>query len=167
MESFVRWFYLFNIAQAQDRAHRIGQVRDVHIYRFITSHTIEDNILKKANRKRALDNLVIQDGQFNTDFFKKVHWSDWLGVDVKGSADAPELSAANFEKALRSVEDEADVIAGRNACKEITGDKQDFSEVAVVEKDVEALDGIDNFMFTTVIRWYGFQESMSAADFVL
>jgi SNF2 family DNA or RNA helicase len=45
-------------AQAQDRAHRIGQTRNVHIYRFITEHTIEENMLKKANQKRYLDNLV-------------------------------------------------------------------------------------------------------------
>ena len=37
-------------AQAQDRAHRIGQTRDVHIYRLVTAHTIEENILNKANQ---------------------------------------------------------------------------------------------------------------------
>ncbi|KAL7310692.1 swr1 complex component, variant 2 [Mucor circinelloides] len=38
--------------QCQDRAHRIGQTRDVHIYRFVTEFTIEENIFKKANQKR-------------------------------------------------------------------------------------------------------------------
>ncbi|KAK9937457.1 hypothetical protein M0R45_014246 [Rubus argutus] len=44
--------------QAQDRCHRIGQTREVHIYRLISESTIEENILKKANQKRTLDNLV-------------------------------------------------------------------------------------------------------------
>lgn len=39
-------------AQAQDRCHRIGQTKDVHIYRLICKHTVEENILKKANQKR-------------------------------------------------------------------------------------------------------------------
>lgn len=38
-------------AQAQDRAHRIGQTRDVHIYRMVTEHSIEENILTKAKQK--------------------------------------------------------------------------------------------------------------------
>lgn len=44
----------------QDRCHRIGQTREVHIYRFVTESTIEENILRKAEQKRALDDLVIQ-----------------------------------------------------------------------------------------------------------
>jgi len=53
-------------AQAQDRAHRIGQTRDVHIYRLVTEHTIEENILIKAKQKRHLDFLVMDEGNFNT-----------------------------------------------------------------------------------------------------
>ncbi|KAJ1563351.1 swr1 complex component, partial [Cladochytrium tenue] len=51
-------------AQAQDRAHRIGQTRDVHIYRLISKHTIEENMLRKADEKRRLDSVVIRDGDF-------------------------------------------------------------------------------------------------------
>jgi E1A-binding protein p400 len=47
-------------AQAQDRCHRIGQTREVHIYRLISEHTIEENILKKSDQKRHLDFLAIQ-----------------------------------------------------------------------------------------------------------
>jgi len=51
-------------AQAQDRAHRIGQTRDVHIYRLISEHTVEENILKKAQQKRHLDFLVMGVSEF-------------------------------------------------------------------------------------------------------
>ncbi len=47
-------------AQAQDRAHRIGQTRNVHIYRLVTEHTIEENILTKANQKRQMNMLAIE-----------------------------------------------------------------------------------------------------------
>ena len=46
-------------AQAQDRAHRIGQTREVHIYRLICGSTVEENILTKARQKRHLDFLVM------------------------------------------------------------------------------------------------------------
>ena len=42
-------------SQAQDRCHRIGQKREVNIYRLICEGTVEENIMKKAMRKRELD----------------------------------------------------------------------------------------------------------------
>uniref|UniRef100_A0A3Q0RT20 Snf2-related CREBBP activator protein n=1 Tax=Amphilophus citrinellus TaxID=61819 RepID=A0A3Q0RT20_AMPCI len=59
-------------AQAQDRCHRIGQTRDVHIYRLISERTVEENILKKANQKRMLGDMAIEGGNFTTAFFKQV-----------------------------------------------------------------------------------------------
>lgn len=59
-------------AQAQDRCHRIGQTRDVHIYRLVSEMTIEENILKKANQKRLLGDLAIEGGNFTTAYFKSV-----------------------------------------------------------------------------------------------
>jgi hypothetical protein len=43
---------------------RIGQTRDVHIYRLITEQTIEENILLKAKQKKQLDFLVMDEGNF-------------------------------------------------------------------------------------------------------
>ncbi|KAJ9456073.1 Helicase domino [Diplonema papillatum] len=50
--------------QAQDRCHRIGQTRDVTVYRLTSKHTVEENILVKARQKKTLVNLVIKGGRF-------------------------------------------------------------------------------------------------------
>ncbi|KAJ2819686.1 ATP-dependent DNA helicase Snf21 [Coemansia sp. 'formosensis'] len=52
-------------AQATDRAHRIGQTKEVRILRLITRGTIEENILARAEFKRDLDGKVIQAGKFD------------------------------------------------------------------------------------------------------
>ena len=65
--------------QAQDRCHRIGQTREVHIYRLVSERTIEENILSKSDQKRQLDYLAIQSGGFNTDFLQKINPRDLLG----------------------------------------------------------------------------------------
>jgi superfamily II DNA/RNA helicase len=54
--------------QAQDRCHRIGQTKEVNIYRLVCEGTIEENIMKKAMQKRDLDHYAIQSGQFDTSF---------------------------------------------------------------------------------------------------
>lgn len=51
--------------QAQDRAHRIGQKREVRVYRLVTNTKIEETILTRASLKKKLDGKVIQAGLFN------------------------------------------------------------------------------------------------------
>ena len=46
--------------QAMDRAHRIGQLKQVRVFRFITDHTVEEKMVEKAQMKLRLDQLVIQ-----------------------------------------------------------------------------------------------------------
>ncbi|KAI8984238.1 SNF2 family N-terminal domain-containing protein [Mycotypha africana] len=119
--------------QCQDRAHRIGQTRDVHIYRFVTEFTIEENIFKKANQKRMLDNVVIQEGGFTDDYFNKNDW--WKDLpEVVGSAAATSSSHLSkqlnndkeYEQALLEAEDENDAAAAIAARKEMNLDEQEF-----------------------------------------
>ncbi len=49
-----------NDLQAQARAHRIGQTKQVNIYRLVTHSSIEEEIVERAKRKMVLDHLVIQ-----------------------------------------------------------------------------------------------------------
>uniref|UniRef100_A0A1B0BDV9 Chromatin-remodeling complex ATPase chain Iswi n=1 Tax=Glossina palpalis gambiensis TaxID=67801 RepID=A0A1B0BDV9_9MUSC len=48
--------------QAMDRAHRIGQKKQVRVFRFITENTVEEKIVERAEAKLRLDKLVIQEG---------------------------------------------------------------------------------------------------------
>ena len=47
----------------QDRAHRIGQKKQVHVFRFITESTVEERIVERAEMKLRLDAIVIQQGE--------------------------------------------------------------------------------------------------------
>ncbi|KAJ3330871.1 hypothetical protein HDU76_004637 [Blyttiomyces sp. JEL0837] len=49
--------------QAEDRAHRIGQTKQVVVYRFITENAIEEKVIDRATQKLRLDQLVIQQGR--------------------------------------------------------------------------------------------------------
>uniref|UniRef100_A0A7S2S617 Uncharacterized protein n=1 Tax=Mucochytrium quahogii TaxID=96639 RepID=A0A7S2S617_9STRA len=44
--------------QAQDRCHRIGQTKNVMVYRMITAKSVELKILERANSKRKLERVV-------------------------------------------------------------------------------------------------------------
>lgn len=46
----------------QDRAHRIGQTKQVKVFRLITENTVEEKIVERAEIKLRLDKLVIQQG---------------------------------------------------------------------------------------------------------
>ncbi len=50
-----------NDEQAQDRAYRIGQKRNVTVYRLITKGTIEEKILRFQERKKALAEALIEE----------------------------------------------------------------------------------------------------------
>nr|VVW87349.1 unnamed protein product [Nymphaea colorata] len=56
-------------AQATDRAHRIGQSRDVNVYQLVTKGTIEERIVKRAQQKKTVQSTVYEGASFN--FFKK------------------------------------------------------------------------------------------------
>ena len=49
--------------QAMDRAHRIGQTKQVYVFRFITENSVEERMLERAAQKLRLDPLVIQQGR--------------------------------------------------------------------------------------------------------
>ena len=134
--------------QAQDRCHRIGQEKTVHIYRLISMNTIEENIFKKSLQKRELGGMIIE-GNFNPDHFKKVNYKEILEesnilkpkkIDImreenitfhsgiegdKENDEEREAYRRKYEEVLIKVEDQEDVDAYENAKKEIDDEFDD------------------------------------------
>ena len=52
-------------AQAQDRAHRIGQKNEVRVFRLVSNSPIEQRILQRATDKLNMTELVVEAGKFN------------------------------------------------------------------------------------------------------
>jgi SNF2 family DNA or RNA helicase len=89
--------------QAQDRCHRIGQNRDVTVYKLISKYTIEENILMTSNIKSKMDDLVLNKGQFNLqELFTSMAKS--IDKEKQGSRDYNELITSY----LNQVEEETD-----------------------------------------------------------
>jgi E1A-binding protein p400 len=144
--------------QAQDRCHRIGQTREVHIYRLVSESTVEENILKKANQKRHLEDLALKDGAtslFNPDFFKKVDVREFFDsedvpeppADVNPLAHLQQqqhvpvrpkpaettksknlITDKEWEMAIANAEDERDVEAMKMAKQEEKEEMHEFDE---------------------------------------
>ncbi|EZF76317.1 hypothetical protein H105_02314 [Trichophyton soudanense CBS 452.61] len=136
--------------QCQDRCHRIGQTRDVHIYRFVSEYTIESNILRKANQKRMLDDVVIQEGEFTTDYLNRLDISGILGDEELGEGH-DEAGAAmdrvldtkvhgTSSRIFEQAEDKEDIDAAKTAEKELeqTVDDSNFDNVSTPQTPAAA-----------------------------
>jgi SNF2 family DNA or RNA helicase len=78
-----------NDVQATARAHRIGQVNEVQVYRLITAKTYESEMFERATKKLGLDQAIFMGGAFQ---------STGLTTDKDGAliTDGPEVSAKCF-----------------------------------------------------------------------
>lgn len=129
----------------------------------ITEHTIEENILAKAQQKRQLDILVMDKGQFDasqlgdghsskisndpdqpdsTDVYTKGGLRAVFGIqDVDSSVEDPmteSVSNEQMEKAMTSLEDADDVQALRGAQQEAADELREFDETVEYRKDSDA-----------------------------
>ena len=146
--------------------YRIGQTREVHIFRLVTEHTIEENILKKAKQKRNLDVLVMDQGNFDasmltqkriksvetdvesnnaTELYTKGGLREILGIgpDIWKEAQLDEgenLSSEQLETTMTSLEDIDDANALKGSRKEAEEELKEFDETIEYKKDSDVDD---------------------------
>ncbi|XP_068662368.1 chromatin-remodeling ATPase INO80-like isoform X1 [Aristolochia californica] len=54
--------------QAMDRAHRLGQTKEVTVYRLICKETVEEKILQRASQKNTVQQLVMTGGHVQGEY---------------------------------------------------------------------------------------------------
>lgn len=98
--------------QAQDRAHRIGQKKEVRILRLITERSVEEQILARAQYKLEIDGKVIQAGKFDNkstaeereDFLRTI-----LEQEAEEEEEAGDMNDDEINELLARGEGEIDV----------------------------------------------------------
>lgn len=63
---FDRWWNPAIEAQAEARAHRLGQQRPVHVYRYVSPNTVEERIQQVLQEKSALFDEMIEGASLDT-----------------------------------------------------------------------------------------------------
>lgn len=74
--------------QAEDRAHRVGQTREVSVMRLITKQTIEESILALANTKLELDKSISEDDAKKAEEANELVMTKMLFGEDKAQAEA-------------------------------------------------------------------------------
>ena len=111
--------------QAMDRAHRIGQKREVQVFRFCTENSFEVKVIEKAYEKLKLDALVIQQGRL-TDKKKGMNKNE-LAAMVRFGAEKVFNSSGSD---ITDEDIEAIIAKGEAATKELTNKMEAFAEKA-------------------------------------
>ncbi|PWV06853.1 putative DNA excision repair protein [Trypanosoma cruzi] len=120
--------------QAQDRCHRIGQTKPVTIYRLISEHTVEENILQRARERKKLNNVVIRGGQFHA----------MASVDETYEDSAAALAALSDPVRLRSffhdLDEDATIVADEQQRGEAHASKTDMGEPVDIREEMMRLE---------------------------
>ncbi len=74
------WWNVAAQNQATDRAHRIGQEKEVVVFKLITRDTIEENIMKLQKAKEMLADQVVTEGMVSLGSLSQAQIMELLGT---------------------------------------------------------------------------------------
>ncbi|KAG7958774.1 hypothetical protein I3843_10G034500 [Carya illinoinensis] len=140
--------------QAMDRAHRLGQTKDVTVYRLICKETVEEKILQRASQKNTVQQLVMMGGHVQGDLLapedvvslllddvqleqklrevpvqvkdrqKKKHSAKGIRVDAEGDASLEDLTNAGSQDTGYEPSPDPERAKSSNKKRKAASDKQ-------------------------------------------
>lgn len=136
--------------QAQDRAHRIGQLKQVCVFRFITENTIEEKVIERALQKLRLDQLVIQQGRM-ANANRPLSQDEMLAMIRHGAEKIFSSEARSYDSSSRGLDEaalEELLKKGEERTKELQGKYSnagfdDLQRFSIAEPNVYQFEGED------------------------
>jgi len=134
-----------NDLQAESRAHRIGQTKDVRVFRLLTRQSVEEDILERAKRKRVLEHLVIHgvegggEPQAGKNSFKKDELSAILRFGAEELFKSGDMMALDDTKLDANKDEQVAVVTG-NRTHQVT-DVTDIDALLTEPTNEETEDG--------------------------
>ncbi|KFA62787.1 hypothetical protein S40285_03798 [Stachybotrys chlorohalonatus IBT 40285] len=135
--------------QAMDRAHRIGQTKQVVVYRFVTDNAIEEKVLERAAQKLRLDQLVIQQGRAQTAAKAAANKDELLSMIQHGAekvfqAKGPTGNISDKDTSLADASIEDILARGENRTKELNAKYEKLG-----------IDDLQKFTSESAYEWNG------------
>ncbi|KAJ1648305.1 chromatin remodeling complex Adenosinetriphosphatase, partial [Dispira simplex] len=126
--------------QAQDRAHRIGQTKQVYVFRFITENAIDEKVVEKASKKLRLDQLVIQQGRLSQQ--QKSATREDLLTMIQHGAEKIFRSDVNQDDTMNDADIDAILARGETKTLELN---QKFQTLGLTDLQNFSLDSINTY----------------------
>ena len=135
--------------QAMDRAHRIGQTKQVRVFRFVTESAIEEKVLERAAQKLRLDQLVIQQGRAQQQAKQAASKDDLLNMIQHGAEKVFETKGA-----VGALDDIDEILArGESRTAELSAKYEKMS-----------MDDVQNFTSDNAYEWNGIDFTKSKKE---
>jgi SWI/SNF-related matrix-associated actin-dependent regulator of chromatin subfamily A member 5 len=142
--------------QAMDRAHRIGQTKQVRVYRFVTDDAIEEKVLERAAQKLRLDQLVIQQGRVQQQQKQAASKDELLSMIQYGAERVFDRDAANGGNESKAivVDDIDDILAkGEERTAQLNSKYENVG-----------IDDLQNFKSESAYEWNGEKFTMGKRE---
>ncbi|KAH7376214.1 SNF2 family domain-containing protein [Plectosphaerella cucumerina] len=135
--------------QAMDRAHRIGQTKQVVVYRFVTDNAIEEKVLERAAQKLRLDQLVIQQGRAQQAAKAAANKDELLSMIQHGAENVFRSEGAAGSLASKGADLDDDDI------EKILSQGEDRTKKLNAKYEKLGIDDLQNFTSESAYTWNG------------
>ncbi|KAL8590096.1 hypothetical protein ACOMHN_034327 [Nucella lapillus] len=144
--------------QAMDRAHRLGQTKQVTVYRLICQGTIEGRILQRAKEKSEIQKMVISGGSYRPDILKPTEVVSLLIDDAEMEKKLRQRQEERKEDGRKRRRKEYKKRESKKPKKEVAAPQETHITIPAPAPDTESLHSYDSFSMpaspmSTQVSW--------------
>lgn len=119
--------------QAMDRAHRLGQTRQVTVYRLVTKNTVEERILQRARQKSEIHSIVMTGNAMAGDMLTELQSNEVASLLLDSDLEA-KVKAKQEQQQPLVVREESITFANSRSAKHTQDEEDHYSSEQTVKR---------------------------------